>query len=401
MQYPTNKHYNQLQDVWRLARDFYELMDVQRYITKGKYEQSDPYKARQARASANPLTKQVISNISDQLLLRADEVERDLGPIAASYPANAGPNGEAHALQMKRLGDAILLYGEAWLQIYMAGGRPKLRVVHPIHVPRWTGDAVVTIGMRTVPSGPLENEQTEETLTVHTAEGYTTYVDQSEEGEEQMLVPVDSGQYLEGAFIVDSEGRPSPPFVRAVYPHGALGIEVARTHRAIYQLESEIDGRLRTALTAGQQVYNGLDKSGEESIVRAHKMGDNLIFLPDGAEQHPVEVPTESVEMAEARIKAKREALYNAVQMHMTEASAASSATETVARNEGAAAVTATLAGTVESAEDTALRIIAQMQDMITFAGPDPQEVPVSVSYAGIDWQASGIDLSQGANSEE
>jgi len=395
MHIPKNEHFKRNAAAWSTAERFFRLQNLQSTLRKGHYEQEAPYKARKSRATAYPLTRHVIQHFTGQLLLRQDEVEREANVIPDSYFAAAGPEGESHALQMKTLADHLLLYGDAWVQVTPTNGRAVTKVLSPLAVPRWTQSRVLTTGMRTG-GGIFEDEQSVQTLTEHTPGGFTTYAEDEDEGGE--LIPIDVGRYArdtEGFFQLS--GSPTPPVLRCRFMP-PIGTEVAEIHKSIYQLESEIDGRLRTALTAGQLIYNGLDADGEEAVVYAHKEGANLIFLPEDADQKPVEIPTEAVEMAEERIATKIDELYRTVHLKAQEASANASATETVVQNQGSAALTASLAATIESAEESILQLVAQVYDFETFAGPNATPVPINVDYASIDWETGRVDLTQGTN---
>ena len=105
-----NKHYNSLKSDWKLAAAFYANDAVGKYLTRGKYEQDAAFQARKRQAHLYPYTRQIVHELSDQLLLRANEVDRSLGPVPESYLEAAGPEGESHNLIMKRLGDYLLLY---------------------------------------------------------------------------------------------------------------------------------------------------------------------------------------------------------------------------------------------------------------------------------------------------
>jgi hypothetical protein len=174
-----------------------------------------------------------------------------------------------------------------------------------------------------------------------------------------------------------------------------LGIQLAKTHLQMYRLENQIDGRLHTALTSGQLVYNGLDEDGEDKVIFSHKRGENLIFLPDGADVKPMEVPTSAVTMGEKRLEAKEKMLYETAYNALRNATADSSATETVMRNQSTAAALATLASTIESAETSALRLVAQVYDLTSFGGPLPQDPGVGSDWSSINWAEASVTFEE------
>jgi len=395
----TNTHYDAHRDDWKLAKAFYETDGTERFLRQGKYEADGAFQARKRAAHAFPYSRQIIHRISDQLLLRADEVERDLGPIPSSYVDSAGPEEESHQLQMKQLGDFLLLFGEAWLQVRPTGSGAELRVLSPLTVPRWTGEKVLTLGQASKPNTPIEeDEEVDTTFTVHTPRGFTTYMFRENETGDEEKVQIDSGTYApegtEDAFFVDANGNPSPPLLRVQLPwETVLGVEIAETHLQMYRLENQIDGRLHTALTSGQLVYNGLDADGETEVIQSHKKGRNLIFLPEDADVQPLEVPTEAISMGEERLSTKEETLYETAYNTLKANTSSSSATETVVRQQSTAAALATLASTVESAEESALRLVSQAFNLIDFGGPNPQDPGVSSDWTSIDWTQSSVDL--------
>jgi len=398
----TNRHYDEHHDDWKLAKSFYETDGTERFLRQGKYEADGAFQARKRAAHTFPYSRQIIHRISDQLLLRADEVDRELGPIPSSYVDSAGPEEESHQLQMKQLGDFLLLFGEAWLQVRPTGDGAELRVLTPLTVPRWTGEKVLTLGTRSKENDIFEEEETETTYTVHEATGWTMYAFRKQEGrQEKKRVEVDSGTYApegtENAFFVDSDGTPTPPLLRIEMPWDTvLGVEIAETHLQMYRLENQIDGRLHTALTSGQLVYNGLDADGEEKVITSHKKGKNLIFLPDEADVAPLEVPTEAIGMGEKRLSNKEETLYETAYNTLKANTRDASATETVVRQQSTAAALSTLAATVESAEESALRLVAQSFNLLDFGGPAPQNPGVSSNWTDVDWVQSSVNLEPG-----
>jgi len=391
-----NQHYKARRSDWRLAKDFYEAEDVTRHLTQGKYESEGAFQARKRQASVHPYTRQILSLLGDQLLLRADEVERDLGPIPSSYPDAAGPEGESHDLQLHTAATYLLLFGECWLQVRPTAGDPELRIRTPLSVPRSKNQAVLTLGEQKKPNVPIdEPEETDTVYTIHKPTGWTSYMLEEKQGQQEPeRVQVDSGVYGEdGEFFVGEQGTPAPPIFRVSMPWDAtLGIQLAKTHLQMYRLESQIDGRLHTALTSGQLVYNGLDEDGEQKVIHSHKKGQNLIFLPEDADVKPMAVPTEAVEMGEERLENKEDAMYKTA--YETIASAESgqmSATEASTRNQATAAAVATLASTIESAEQSALRLIAQAVDIMSYGGPQPQAPGVSSDWTSIEWDSVSV----------
>lgn len=389
-----NIHYRHHSSDWQLAQEFYKGEPNGR-LQRGHFESKASYKKRRRRAHLFPYTRQIISRLSDQILLRADEVERELGPIPQSFLTAAGTGGESHDLVLKRLADYLLLFGEAWLQVLPQG--PQLRVLSPLSVPRWTSQEVMVKGQRRQAGSIFDKEKSVTTYTVHTATGWTTYVEDKEKPNDRAVI--DQGAYsADGTdtYFVDEAGNPTPPFVRVQMPWDAvLGVEIAKTHLEMYRLESELDSRLQTALTSTQRITKGLDSDSQTAYDKAQKKGASGIHLSDkDSSVEPVEVPTNAVEMAEKRLASKETTLYETAYQTLQQ-EASSSATEAVVRDKAAAAATATLASTIQSAETNVLRLIAQTGDMIGFGGPRAQDpgIGYQTSWTDIDWEGARVDL--------
>jgi len=114
-----------------------------------------------------------------------------------------------------------------------------------------------------------------------------------------------------------------------------------------------------------------------------------------------MEIPTKAVEMAEERLSSKEEAMYETAYATLREATSNASATEAVVKNQSTAAAVATLASAVESAENSALSLIAQAGDILSFGGPNPASPGVSTDWKRIDWEDASVDLSREGSSRE
>ena len=254
------QHYRDHEHDWRLAKDFYEAEDVTHHLVQGKYEADGAFAARKRMArGANPYTRQIIGRLTDQLILRSDDVERSLGPIPSGYLENAGPEQESHALQMHTLANYLLLYGEAWLQV-VPGDGATLRVLSPLSVPRWKDNRVLTLGEAARPDVPLsESEERDTTFTVNTPRGFTTFMFQKNDAGKEERVQIDSGTFSPDdtdRFFVDRSGNPTPPLKRITLPwDSTLGIQLAKTHLQMFRLESQVDGRLHTPIDLKSMLY--------------------------------------------------------------------------------------------------------------------------------------------------
>jgi hypothetical protein len=398
----TNQHYRAHVDDWKLARDFYSLSHLESYLRQGKYEPEGPYAVRVRRRFAHDHTSNLVSQISDPLLLRVDEVERQLGPVPRSYMDAAGPEGESHNLLMKRLGDYLLLYGEAWLQVVPGGGTAVLRVLSPITVPRWNLQAeepkVLTLGQRPQSDdGFLSEEKTQKTYTLHEPRGWTTYAEDKETGDP---VQIDAGVYSPTdyeAFFVDQSGAPTPPLVRVQMPWDAIfGVAVARVHRAIFQTRNELHGRFSQINTNGRVVTKGLGTDDEVELEHSLKRGKNLLHLHESADVEEFPVPVEGIKETQQELKDLKDDLYETAYQTLDGATSNASATEAVVKNESKAAAVATLASTIQSAEAAALNLVAQSVDIVSYGGPNPQDAGITSDWTSIEWEDASVTLQAG-----
>jgi hypothetical protein len=395
----TQKHYRENKDDWALARDFYSLSHLDRYLKQGKYEAEGPYQARLERRFAQDHTATLIGRLSDQLLLRADEVDRELGPVPSAYMDAAGPEGESHDLQMHQLAEYLLLYGEAWVEVRPSGGSAELRIRSPLSVPRWTDSQVLTLGEAPKPGVPItEPEETDTTYTIHRPDGWATYMFQKEDGKEKR-VEIGSGLYSPDgfeAFFVDESGEPAPPIFRVQMPWDTVfGVAIARVHRAIYRMRNELHGRFGSILTNSRYYTKGLSDDGEQKVVHALKKGHNLLHIDEEAEISALEVPTDGIEESQEELKRLKDDLYDAARQTIDGATSNASATEAVVKNESKAAAVATLASTIQSAETAVLGLVAQCVDLVSYGGPQPQDPGITSDWTSIEWENASVSLGE------
>jgi hypothetical protein len=394
----TQNHYVENKEDWILARDFFALSNLESYLKQGKYEADGPFLSRVSRSFAQNHTSDLVGRLTDPLLIRSNEVERDLGPISDSYFENAGPNDETHDIQMHGLSEYLMLYGEAWVEVRPSQDVANLRIRSPLSVPRWKDQKVLTLGEAEKPNVPINQKQeVDTTYTVHTPTGYATYMFEEKENGEDERIEIDSGTYApteDEAFFVDTEGEPTPPLFRIEMPWDSVfGISVARVHRAIYRMRNELHGKFGSILTNSRYYTKGLDSDGERKVIHALKQGHNLLHLDEDSEIKALEVPTDGIEETQEELGRLKEDLYDAARQSINGASSNASATEMAVRNQDRTAAVSTLAATVESAEESILRLVSQAQNIVDFGGPNPQDPQVSSDWTSIDWSESGVSL--------
>lgn len=396
----TQQRYKDKEDDWQLARDFFELSNLGRYLKQGKYEADGPYQSRVSRRFAHDHTSTLVGRLSDPLLLRADEVERDLGPIPDSYLDSAGPDEQSHNLQVHQIAEYLLTYGEAWVEVRPTGGGAELRVRTPLSVPRWKDQRVLTLGEAAKPGVPIdEPEEVDTTYTVHRPDGFRTFMFQKNDAGQEERVEIDSGDYSPGeeeAFFVDADGNPTPPLLRVEMPWDSVfGVAVARVHRSIYRMRNELHGKFGSILTNSRYYTQGLDDDGEQKLVHALKRGHNLLHLDEDSDISTLGVPTGGIEETQEELERLKDDLYDAANQALGGATSNASATEVVVKNQDRSASLATLASTIESVEESVLRLVAQSQNIIDYGGgaTPPQDPQISSDWTSIEWSESRVDL--------
>lgn len=402
----TNQHYNAMKDSWRLARDFH-AGDVKRYLRPGIFEPQKAYELRKKSAETPPHTRRLLGRLSNEVINRQGEAVRDLGPIRGDYMTNATTDGHSHATVVKKMATWLLLYGEMWLEVVprVVNGdtRAFTRAIEPLHVPRWTDDAVIVTGERTLTTGVLSPERTQNTWTVYTPYGYDTYI-VDEEKEKHTKIESASGTWGpdgEDRHFVGPDRAPTPPIFRVTLPlDTVLGVEVAQVHNAIFNLESSLDSRTIDGLTSGQMAFFGLDEEDEERTVYGFQNEENMYFFPEDARQEPIEVPQDANAAAETRIENKLKRLRETMHANIDD-QVATSATEALRKASATASMSAVLAETIASAEETLFRMLAQAESLDRFGGPGPQTLEVSSDWSGIDFLNRPTDSQPDAEGTE
>jgi hypothetical protein len=172
------------------------------------------------------------------------------------------------------------------------------------------------------------------------------------------------------------------PVLRIEMPWEArLGLLLARKHRAIFDMESRRDFALSSAMNGLIQLGVGGDTDLADDIQNKAKRGAKMLpYDKDMGEHKGLELPTTGVEIGNAVVSSKTEALYEVAYNALDEA-ARQSATEAMIRHQGgAAAALSVFAETMADAETRILHLWNQAADF-RLAGPDPQPIDVSVTW--------------------
>jgi len=382
----TNKHYRDKKAQWTTAEQMYTgEFEPSQLLPRGPYEAERVYKKRVQIADHHRHTATLIGRLSGSLMQRGEDVERETGEVPADLLSSIGPDGESYRQQLSKLADYLLLFDECWIWVRPSGGEAEMHVVNPLRVPRWGDGRALMLGQRETSSSLMERQETETTYTLHKAGSYETYVEAEDDpNRDRKLVEELSGVYgAEGeAYFVNEDGRPHAPLIRLQMPwESPFGLAIAESHQQLFKMRNELDMGSTAGLNSSIATITGVtDEDREKKIVTALKDGDQLVFMPEEASMDAFELGTGNIEAAEARVEAKRKDMYRTAYQTLEEASR--SATESaIEHSQGPAAALATLAGTMESAEETILRFVEQSLNLADYGGPNPQKSSITITW--------------------
>ncbi|AFH22433.1 hypothetical protein OSG_eHP25_00060 [environmental Halophage eHP-25] len=343
---------------WDLISKMLTGEGVKTTLTRGAYEAKRAFQKRKQNADFKPYTRDLISRLTGELFSRGGEISRDT-KVSEDYRSNIGPNGESYQVQLINAAEVLTAFHEVWLVMDPAQG---LLVTEPQFITRSTDDAVVVKGKMNIGGGSVFSNETQvEAWTVYYDNSYKVYV-KDEENNDNPEKMVDDGFYYEE----DWSFQGGPPVVQITLPWRVkFGLSVARTHRALYRLESKYDAALTNSLMGLIQIATGGDDEMRDKIADALK--DGAVGIPydkDSGEHKPLNVGTAGLKPGAEALKRKRKELYHAAYQSLDQASKRMTATEAEARNRmGPAAALSVLAETMQSLEESILPFIAQAED--------------------------------------
>lgn len=384
----TDEHYDQHVDDWKMIDRMHSGDDVELELMRGAYEAKRSFRIRKKRADWRPTTRDLIQRLTGELFSRAGDITRET-IVSDEYLGSIGPELESYAVQLMKGVDMAVAFDEVWFVMDPSRG---LRVVKPQHVPRSTDDAVVVLGTRT-PQGlsVKEDESAERAWTVYYSDRYEVWMKDQENGDREEK-RVESGRYYEEDPTWSFEG--GPPARRVTLPWSvSFGKAVARSHRALYRMESHFDSALGNALAGLLQLATGGDQEVADKIEAALKEGALGIPYSDKYGEHkPLNVGVAGLQPGAQTLERKRKALYRSAYQSLDDASRRMSATEADARNRsGAVAAMSQLSETIQSAEETILPVVAQAED----ATRSGDELQASVGWP-VDYSSAFDDSDEG-----
>jgi hypothetical protein len=370
----TNAHYDEHLRSWNLIRRLHTGDQVSAELVQGAFESDLAFKARKDTVDWKPHTRDLISRLVGELFSRSGEVVRET-EIDDAYLSAIGPSDQSYVTQLINLTETLIAYDECWAIMDPAQG---LMITGPQHVPRWTQDAVVLKGTRTMGDSVFGDEQEQEAWTIYRDDSYEVYVQSDKEGVDEERV--DGGEYEEG-FSFDG-----PPAQRIVLPWKVpFGRSVARAHRSLFRIKSKMDSALTNSLGGGLlQVATGGSGEMADAIKQALKSGAIAVPYDKEHGQHKsLNVGTKGLQHGSEALKRKRQELYRTAYQSLSQASGRMTASEVDARNRsGPAAAMSVLAETIQSAEESLLRVVAKAEDSRR-EDPSPQvEWPTDFSNA-------------------
>jgi hypothetical protein len=371
-----NVEFRELSPHWTATKQMLTGKDVRQQLRRGFFEPKAHFTKRKAVADFRPLTRDIISRLVGQLFERRDDIERELGPLSETDIERIGPKGESWTVLMMKLAEYLLAYNSA--VIVLRPEIPSIYVETPLVMPRWTSREAIITSETSRTENISRSEEKVPTWTVYTPVGWQVYTQQKKKDSLE-----DEGFWRdESSFFVDRDGFETPPVVRAEMPWTAsFGQLVAESHAAIYRMESQLDFAAAGSLHGLIQLGVGSDESLAGSITEALEEGRRFIpYDKTKGEHQPLALPTAGLEMTKALLETKREHLYETSYQSLTQI--ARSATEAAINHQsGPAAALSVLGETMASVEERVLSLLAQANDMTTYAGPAPQDPGISVTY--------------------
>jgi len=386
----THPTYRDGRTDWKMARRMLTGEEVEAELNQRYFEHSDHYDQRQEDSDFTPWSRYLMSRLAGMLFQRADDVDRDAGPLSDDDLETAGPKGEAYSVLLLQLAEKLLSYNTAVVVYNPAVG---LHVHTPLAMRHWGVDGnglpFVTIqSSRVAPTGPKQKAESEMTYVVYRPQRYDTYVEGAD-GEGDERIESESGTWadVEGEeapfFVLD--GQSVPPVLRIDMPWEArLGYQVARKHRAIYRMTSRRDFSVSAAMNGLIQLGVGEDVEMEDIIKEDAKSGEKFLpYSSDMGEHKGLQLPTEGAQLGTEVLNAKKKDLTRIAYAEMEKgARSATSATEAMIKERGAAAAAlSVVAETMSDAEQRILSLMAQGSDFRSFAGPAPTDPGVSASW--------------------
>jgi len=365
-----------------------------RELNQRYFEHDEHFQQRKEDLSVVPRTRFLTSRLIGRLFQRFDDVERELGPLEESDLETAGPDGEDYRVVLLELAEILLAHNAVVIVFNPARG---LEVSSPLAMPMWTGTEAVIKGQRIVAPSVMSDGQAIDTWTRYTPTGWEVFRE-AREDEEGEQVSVESGLYAPEQdpqpFFVGSDGSRRAPVLRAEMPWDAeFGLQIAKVHRSIMRMVSRRDFSVSAAMNGLLQLGVGDDADLADDVSHKLRSGSKAVpYDKDKGEHKGLEVPTAGAELGTEVIGDKEEALNRVAFNELEEgARTATSATEAVIKNSsGAASALSVIAAALADIESRVLPLMAQAQDFLNFAGPNPQPTGISV-----DWPEdfSEIDL--------
>jgi len=388
----THPTYRAHKSDWQTTRRMLTGSSVEEELCRRYFEHHQHYEKRQEMADFTPWSRHLLSRLAGMLFQRADDVNRDMGPIGDDWAETAGPSGEDYSVLLLQLAFRLLSYNTAVVVLNPSSG---LHIHTPLAMRHWGtgatafvdgedgGEPFATIqSSRVMVGSPKEDGTREPTYVVYTPRGYQEWV-RAEDREGDKLI--DEGTWADGDPFFVLDGQPVPPVLRIEMPWEAkLGHLIARKHRSIYRMTSRRDFSLSAAMNGLIQLGVGEDVEFEDIIQDKAKDGED--FLPynsDLGEHKGLQLPTDGAKLGTEVLDAKKADLARIAYNEMEEgARTATSATEAMIKERGAAAAAlSVVAETMSDAEQRILSLVAQAQDFRQFAGPNPSPPSVSAAW--------------------
>ena len=381
----THPIYDDHKDTWKTTRRMVTGNGVAKELNQRYFEHSDHFAQRQQDADFTPWSRFLMSRLAGMLFQRAGDVERDAGPLSEDDLEETGPNGEAYRVLLLELAEKLMTYDSPVVVFNPASG---LRIHSPLALEHWgvdeQGPFAKVRSQKTVANDPFESGEREDLYVIYRAQGFEEWV--VREGEDTR---VGSGTWAEvdgdePPFFVYN-GQPTPPVFHISMPWEAnLGALVAKKHRAIFRLTSRRDFALSAAMNGLIQLGVGEDVDFEDIIKDEAKQGEKFLpYYSDYGEHKGLQIPVDGAQLGTEALQKKKKDLARIAYNEMEKgARSAQSATEAMIKERGAAAAAlSVVAETMSDAEQRILSLMVQASNFREFAGPNPSDPGISVSW--------------------
>ena len=359
MRYPTNKTYDSNIHNWNKTDAFLTGDNVEAYLLKGVYEKDGRFKKRVQLTDFQPITRQIISRLSGMVSNTQNIEITGTDILPDDFLNTAGQNDESFRVMMKRLSSILFSFNDGGVVVH-PGPRPRISIHKPQLIPRWIDSRVVVVeSMRKLQATIKEPESSETVYVIYKPDSWEM-VKVKKEGSENVITTIDKNDY-DHTFIIN--GVEVSPAMRVTFGFStAIGVELAKTHEAIYRMESAVDaGTYEAIVSSTIQAAVGSNEELAKEFVKALKEKQGYLpYSKDVGEHKPLALPTGPLDIGINTIERKKKAMMKALGGVMDEISNRSATEANIRSKSGLESTLSIAASNMESIEENILRRVAQ-----------------------------------------